>query len=53
MKLVMVVDVIYIKLGDTPRISAGIFKQNLKVKCESKNIKEIAWRYSSIKKYYI
>jgi hypothetical protein len=39
----------FTKLGDTPRVAAGIFKQNFKVKCESRNTKEITWRYSSIK----
>jgi hypothetical protein len=38
-----------IVLGDTPCVAAGIFKKNFKVKCESRNIKEITWRYSSIK----
>jgi hypothetical protein len=33
--------------GDTSRV-AGIFKQNFKVKCESRNTKAITWQYSSI-----
>jgi hypothetical protein len=34
-------------LGDTPHVAVGIFKQNFKVKCESRNTKVITWRYSS------
>jgi hypothetical protein len=40
-------------LGDTPRVAAGIFKQNFKVKCESRKTKKITWRYSSRKKNII
>jgi hypothetical protein len=35
-------------LGDTLCIVVGIFKQNFKVKCESRNTKAITWRYTSI-----
>ena len=35
-----------IPIGDTPRVAAGFFKQNFKVKFESRNTKVIAWQYS-------
>ena len=35
-----------IPIGDTPRVAAGFFKQNFKMKFESKNIKVIALQHS-------
>jgi hypothetical protein len=35
-------------LGDTLCIVVAIFKQNFKVKCESRNTKAIIWRYTTI-----
>jgi hypothetical protein len=32
----------FLKLGDTSRVVAGVFKQNFKVQCESRNNKVIA-----------
>ena len=35
-----------ILIGDTPRVTSRFFKQNFKVKFESRIIKVIAWQYS-------
>jgi len=34
------------ELGETPHVAAGFFKQNFKIKFESRNTKVIVWQQS-------